>query len=56
MRGLRGSPSTRPPSAVRVNRERVTDMVVIGGGQAGFAAGHHLRRRKVDFVILHAQP
>lgn len=31
------------------------DVVVIGGGQAGLAAGYHLRRRKLDFVILDAQ-
>ncbi len=32
------------------------DVVVIGGGQAGLAAGYHLRRLGVDFVILDAQP
>ncbi|MEU9472176.1 ArsO family NAD(P)H-dependent flavin-containing monooxygenase [Streptomyces avermitilis] len=31
------------------------DVVVIGGGQAGLAAGYHLRRKKLDFVILDAQ-
>ncbi|WP_392839746.1 ArsO family NAD(P)H-dependent flavin-containing monooxygenase [Streptomyces sp. LN500] len=31
------------------------DVVVIGGGQAGLAAGYHLRRNKLDFVILDAQ-
>ncbi|OEU96288.1 ArsO family NAD(P)H-dependent flavin-containing monooxygenase [Streptomyces oceani] len=31
------------------------DVVVIGGGQAGLAAGYHLRRRNLDFVILDAQ-
>lgn len=30
-------------------------MVVVGGGQAGLAAGYHLRRLGVDFVILDAQ-
>ncbi|GAB2941121.1 ArsO family NAD(P)H-dependent flavin-containing monooxygenase [Streptomyces heilongjiangensis] len=29
-------------------------MVVIGGGQSGLAAGYHLRRLGVDFVILDA--
>ncbi|MET9514354.1 ArsO family NAD(P)H-dependent flavin-containing monooxygenase [Streptomyces sp. NPDC002994] len=29
-----------------------TDVVVIGGGQAGLAAGYHLRRLGLDFVIL----
>ncbi|EST33595.1 hypothetical protein N566_19325 [Streptomycetaceae bacterium MP113-05] len=33
-----------------------TDVVVVGGGQAGLAAGFHLRRRGLDFVILDAQP
>ncbi|MCX4680283.1 ArsO family NAD(P)H-dependent flavin-containing monooxygenase [Streptomyces sp. NBC_01433] len=34
---------------------RHTRVVVIGGGQAGLAAGYHLRRRGLDFVILDAQ-
>ncbi|CAL9335413.1 putative oxidoreductase CzcO [Streptomyces sp. enrichment culture] len=33
-----------------------TDVVVIGGGQAGLAAGYHLRRQGLDFVILDADP
>ncbi|WP_086828178.1 ArsO family NAD(P)H-dependent flavin-containing monooxygenase [Streptomyces sp. NRRL B-24572] len=32
------------------------DVVVIGGGQSGFAAGYHLRRLGLDFAILDAQP
>ncbi|MFJ3658346.1 ArsO family NAD(P)H-dependent flavin-containing monooxygenase [Streptomyces nigra] len=32
-----------------------THVVVIGGGQAGLAAGYHLRRPGIDFVILDAQ-
>ncbi|GHA69986.1 hypothetical protein GCM10010372_81590 [Streptomyces tauricus] len=32
-----------------------TDVVVTGGGQAGLAAGYHLRRRRLAFVILDAQ-
>ncbi|MET9835685.1 ArsO family NAD(P)H-dependent flavin-containing monooxygenase [Streptomyces lavendulocolor] len=31
------------------------DVVVIGGGQAGLAAGYYLRRQGLDFVILDAQ-
>ncbi|WP_030694004.1 ArsO family NAD(P)H-dependent flavin-containing monooxygenase [Streptomyces globisporus] len=31
------------------------DVVVIGGGQAGLAAGYHLRRLGLDFVILDGQ-
>ncbi|MCX4419474.1 ArsO family NAD(P)H-dependent flavin-containing monooxygenase [Streptomyces mirabilis] len=34
---------------------RTSQVVVIGGGQAGLAAGYHLRRRGLDFVILDAQ-
>ncbi|MGP3964745.1 ArsO family NAD(P)H-dependent flavin-containing monooxygenase [Nonomuraea sp. 3N208] len=35
--------------------ERSVDVLVIGGGQAGLAAGYYLRRAKADFVILDAQ-
>ncbi|MGW3322342.1 ArsO family NAD(P)H-dependent flavin-containing monooxygenase [Streptomyces virginiae] len=31
-----------------------TDVVVIGGGQAGLAAGYHLRRQGIEHVILDA--
>ena len=34
---------------------RAVDVLVIGGGQAGLAAGYHLRRAGVDFAILDAQ-
>ncbi|MEV1170475.1 FAD-dependent oxidoreductase, partial [Nonomuraea sp. NPDC049784] len=34
---------------------RLADVVVIGAGQAGLAAGYHLRRAGVDFVVLDAQ-
>src|SRR3982751_4734778 len=30
------------------------ETIVIGGGQAGLAVGHHLAARDVDFVILDA--
>ncbi|MDN3296354.1 ArsO family NAD(P)H-dependent flavin-containing monooxygenase [Streptomyces ficellus] len=30
------------------------DVVVVGGGQAGLAAGYHLRRQGVDIVVLDA--
>jgi putative flavoprotein involved in K+ transport len=36
--------------------DRAYDTVVIGGGQCGLAAGHHLARRGVDFVVLEANP
>lgn len=32
-----------------------TDVVVVGGGQAGLAAGYHLRRAGIGFTILDAQ-
>ncbi|WP_031071025.1 ArsO family NAD(P)H-dependent flavin-containing monooxygenase [Streptomyces sp. NRRL S-118] len=35
---------------------RRTDVVVIGGGQSGLAAGYHLRRLGLDFMMLDAQP
>ncbi|MFF4836621.1 ArsO family NAD(P)H-dependent flavin-containing monooxygenase [Streptomyces sp. NPDC001315] len=34
---------------------RTSQVVVIGGGQAGLAAGYHLRRLGLDFAILDAQ-
>lgn len=34
---------------------RGTQVVVIGGGQAGLAVGHHLRRLGVDIVVLDAR-
>ncbi|MEU9146476.1 ArsO family NAD(P)H-dependent flavin-containing monooxygenase [Streptomyces sp. NPDC048349] len=34
---------------------RRTDVVVIGGGQSGLAAGYHLRRLGVEHVVLDAQ-
>ena len=35
--------------------ERVCDVVVIGGGQAGLAVGYYLRRSKLSFGVLDAQ-
>ncbi|MFD5492612.1 ArsO family NAD(P)H-dependent flavin-containing monooxygenase [Streptomyces sp. NPDC127091] len=35
---------------------RTFQVVVIGGGQAGLAAGYHLRRQGIDFTILGADP
>jgi putative flavoprotein involved in K+ transport len=32
------------------------DAIVIGAGQAGLAAGYHLMKRDIDFVILNADP
>ena len=33
-----------------------SDVVVIGGGQAGLAAAYHLRRAGLSYVVLDAQP
>lgn len=33
---------------------RLTQVVVIGGGQSGLAAGYHLRRLGIDFAVLDA--
>lgn len=35
-------------------REERVETVVIGGGQAGLAVGHHLAKRGLPFVILDA--
>ncbi|MVO90341.1 SidA/IucD/PvdA family monooxygenase [Streptomyces sp. p1417] len=35
---------------------RRTDVVVVGGGQAGLAAGYHLRRQGLDFAVLDTAP
>jgi putative flavoprotein involved in K+ transport len=35
---------------------RHVDVLVAGGGQAGLAAGYHLRRLGADFVVLDAAP
>src|SRR3954447_6303976 len=32
------------------------DVIVIGAGQAGLALGHHLARRRADFLLLEAGP
>lgn len=34
--------------------DRPYETAIIGGGQSGLAAGHHLARRGVDFVLLEA--
>lgn len=35
--------------------DRAYETVIIGGGQTGLAAGHHLARRGIDFVLLEAK-
>lgn len=39
-----------------MNGLRHRDVLVVGGGQAGLAAGFYLRRHGIDFAILDAQP
>ncbi|MET9868862.1 ArsO family NAD(P)H-dependent flavin-containing monooxygenase [Streptomyces sp. NPDC006386] len=34
--------------------EKHTQVVIVGGGQAGLAAGYHLRRQGLDFTVLDA--
>lgn len=46
-------PSTATPTR-RSTRVEHFDTIVIGGGQAGLAVGHHLALRDLDFVILDA--
>jgi len=41
--------TSAPSTRTRVERY---ETIVIGGGQAGLAVGHHLAKRDVDFVIL----
>ena len=42
-----------PAQRTAVDPERI-DTVIVGGGQAGLAAGYHLAQRDVPFVILDA--
>jgi putative flavoprotein involved in K+ transport len=44
------------PTRAAQQDERTFDVVVIGGGQAGLAVGYELRRSRLSFVILDAQP
>ena len=44
--------SAAPRARGRVER---FDTIVVGGGQAGLAAGYHLQQREVDFVIVDAE-
>ena len=46
------SAHTHTMPSTRVER---VETIVIGGGQAGLAVGHHLAARDVDFVILDAE-
>jgi putative flavoprotein involved in K+ transport len=34
--------------------DRAHEAVIIGGGQSGLAAAHHLARRGIDAVVLEA--
>ena len=46
------SPVVRDEPAAGARRVERLDAVVIGGGQAGLATGHHLAAHDLDFVIL----
>jgi putative flavoprotein involved in K+ transport len=39
-----------------MNSERRTEVIVVGGGQAGLAAGYYLSRAEIPFLILDAGP
>ena len=43
-----------PPAPRTSGRVERFDTIVVGAGQAGLAAGHHLQQRDVDFVIVDA--
>jgi putative flavoprotein involved in K+ transport len=48
-------PSRPRRTAAELTATHRTEVVVIGGGQAGLGAGYHLRRAGIEFVILDAQ-
>ncbi len=48
------TPSTILDSSLSQGTPEVLDVVVVGGGQAGLAAGYHLARRGLNFVIIDA--
>lgn len=50
------SASHRAPDRPDLVSSADTQVLVIGGGQAGLAAGFYLRRLGLDFAILDAQP
>jgi putative flavoprotein involved in K+ transport len=54
----RSRPTTTPALSISRSAGRVErfDTIVVGGGQAGLAVGHHLAARDVDFAILDAEP
>jgi putative flavoprotein involved in K+ transport len=41
-------------ASLALRAEEQTEVIVIGGGQAGLSTGYHLKRRGVPFVILDA--
>ncbi|HET7715947.1 MAG TPA: FAD-dependent oxidoreductase [Bauldia sp.] len=45
---------SRAPITAGAPRAERTDVIVIGGGQAGLSAGYHLKQRGLSFVILDA--
>jgi putative flavoprotein involved in K+ transport len=55
-RGDRLIPKAQDPEAPAMNTraDERHEVVVIGAGQSGLAAGYHLARRGIDFVVLEA--
>lgn len=51
----RNKPGAGPVPPGMETSVRITDVVVIGAGQAGLSAAYHLRRRGLEFVILDAE-
>ncbi len=52
-------PGTFPAASSREtieSRPKRHDVVVIGAGQAGLSAGFHLKRKRIDYVILEGAP
>lgn len=50
-----GEVDTAGKASAAGNADDAADVVVIGGGQAGLAAGYYLRRTGLSFVVLDAQ-
>ncbi|UUP15616.1 flavin-containing monooxygenase [Nitratireductor thuwali] len=56
---LRTQPDTFPAASSREtaeSRPERHDVVVIGAGQAGLSVGYHLKRKRIDHVILEGAP
>ncbi|MFF6833256.1 ArsO family NAD(P)H-dependent flavin-containing monooxygenase [Streptomyces sp. NPDC012438] len=51
---MRGGGTVVEKGSPGMTQHQAVDVVVIGGGQAGLAAGYYLRRAGLDFVVLDA--